>query len=244
MNRTETLKIMAILRGAYPQFYRSIDRVEANDTVNLWMDMFHSDDFTLVAAAVKSLIESDEKGFPPHIGAVKAKIRLITGTDETTEMEAWSIVSNALKDGYYGAEAEFKKFPPVIKRIVGSPSQLRDWSMMDSQVVQSVVASNFQRSYKIAVQRERELEKLPPDVKKMVKILSSGRNADALPEKTEDELPADEPVANISDKIAELKEIFLESPDQTTGKKQGKAVKTGRSREDVLAILKSGGRYD
>lgn len=74
MDRTEVLKIMAVLRGAYPQFYRDISRREAEDTVNLWAEMFSTDSYPEVAAAVKSLIEGDKRGFPPHIGAVKAKL--------------------------------------------------------------------------------------------------------------------------------------------------------------------------
>ena len=38
-------------------------------------DMFSAEDAAVVAAAVKSLIETDEKGFPPNIGQVKAKVR-------------------------------------------------------------------------------------------------------------------------------------------------------------------------
>lgn len=99
---------------------------------------------------------------------------MISAGDEMTEAEAWGIVAKALRNSAYGSREEFDKFPPVIKRIVGSPSQLREWSMMDSETVHSVVASNFQRSYKAIAQREKELAKLPPDVKALV-----GKLADA-----------------------------------------------------------------
>ena len=44
MERSDVLRIMAVLRGAYPQFYRDISRQEAEATVNLWTDMFSGDD--------------------------------------------------------------------------------------------------------------------------------------------------------------------------------------------------------
>lgn len=75
MTREETIKVMSVLRGAYPRFYREISKQEALDTINLWADMFSAEDAAVVAAAVKSLIETDEKGFPPTIGQVKAKVR-------------------------------------------------------------------------------------------------------------------------------------------------------------------------
>lgn len=168
MNKTEVLKIMSILRGAYPQFYRDVSREEAASTVGLWEDMFKNDDYQIVAAAVKALIESDEKGYPPHIGAVKAKIRLLTGKEEMSEAEAWGIVARALKNSLYGAKEEFEKFPPIIRRIVGSPNQLREWGMMDSETVHSVVASNFQRAYRTISKREQELSKISPDVRNII----------------------------------------------------------------------------
>lgn len=168
MERNDVLKIMAVLRGAYPQFYRDISRQEAEDTVNLWSDMFRQDDASIVGAAVKSIIEGDEKGFPPTIGQVKAKMRLITGSRELTETEAWNIVAAAIRNGLYGASEEFKKLPPTIRRIVGSPNTLREWARMDTDTVHSVVASNFQRSYKAISAREHEIRKLPPDVKNLL----------------------------------------------------------------------------
>lgn len=168
MERSDVLKIMAVLRGAYPQFYRNIDRKEAEDTVNLWLDLFRQDDPQLVAAAVKSVIEGDEKGFPPTIGQVKAKMRLLTDSDEMTEAEAWELVSKAIRNGLYGAQEEFDKFPPVIRRIVGSPNTLREWARMDTETVHSVVSSNFQRSFRAISAKEKEIAKLPPEVKSLV----------------------------------------------------------------------------
>lgn len=225
MNRAEVLKIMSVLRGAYPQFYRDISRQEAEDTVNLWEEMFSHDEYPFVAASVKAMIESDDKGYPPHIGAVKAKLRLITGGDEMTESEAWGIVAKALRNSTYGAKEEFENFPPIIKRIVGNPAQLREWGMMPSETVHSVVSSNFQRSYKAIAQREREIAKLSPDVKALAERLANGKKIDALPEKSPD-LPQkteDKPVPAPRDKLA-----AAVSPG------------TGRSREEVLALLRGG----
>lgn len=165
MERSDVLKIMAVLRGAYPQFYRGIDRKEAEDTVNLWQDMFCQDDPALVSAAVKSVIESDEKGFPPTIGQVKAKMRLLAGTSPLSEADAWQLVAKAISNGLYGAQEEFDKLPATVRRIVGSPNMLREWARMDTDTVHSVVASNFQRSFRAISAREQEIGKLPPEIR-------------------------------------------------------------------------------
>lgn len=168
MNQTDTLKILAILKCAYPSFYKGLTAKDANNTVALWTDMFAQDDPAQVAAAVKALIATDEKGFPPHIGAVKAKLRILTNPGEMSEAEAWNFVRKAIKRGLYNSNDEFGKLPKMIQRLVGSPSQLREWAMMDEDIVQSVVASNFQRSFRARQSSEREYQMLPPDVKSLV----------------------------------------------------------------------------
>ncbi len=191
--------------------------------VIIWVRNGRKQKYWLVATAVKALIESDENGYPPHIGAVKAKLRLITGGGEMTEAEAWGLVAMALRNSVYGSVEEFEKFPPAVKRIVGSPAQLREWGMMDSGTVHSVVSSNFQRSYKAITQREREISKLPSDVKALVDKLSGEKEMDALPEEKRElqPKPEDKPVPAPRDKLA-------------AALRYG----TGRSREEVLAALR------
>lgn len=174
MNREETLAIMSVLKAAYPAYYRDMKKGDAENIVALWASMFADDPAEIVAAAVKAHIATDTKGFPPHIGAVKNAIAKLTQPNEMTEMEAWALVKKATNNSIYGAREEFEKLPPMLQRLVGSPNQLREWAMMDSEVVASVVASNFQRSYKVRAASEREWLALPSDVKQVVGTLTSG----------------------------------------------------------------------
>jgi len=185
LTRDDTVKVMSVLRGAYPQFYRGISKQEALDTLNLWTSLFSDDDPALVAAAVKSFVEADEKGFPPTPGQIKGKLRLLVSGDEMTEAEAWGLISAAVRNSLYGAQEEFEKLPPFLRRLVGSPSQLREWGMMDSATLHSVVASNFQRSYKAVSEREKEFAKLPSAVKELVSNLRCVKGPEALPAKSQ-----------------------------------------------------------
>lgn len=222
MTRDDVIKIMSVLRGAYPHFYRDISKQEAYDTINLWTDMFSRDDASIVSAAVKSLIDGDDKGFPPTIGQVKAKMRLLVGSDELTEAEAWNLVSKAVKNGLYGAVEEFEKLPPAVKRIVGSPSQLRDWASMDSDTLHSVVASNFQRSYKVVATREKEIAALPDDVKKLINF-AMNKEPEALP-------PAYESHEDTLKRLEESRQREWEAREAQQPKK--------RTREEVIAALR------
>lgn len=178
MTRDETLAVLAVLKAAYPSFYRTMSRKDADAVVDLWTRMFADDPVDLVALAVKAHIASDGQGFPPHIGAIKTAIVKLVSPDALTEMEAWAMVRKAISNGYYGSEAEFAKLPPEIQRIVGSPNQLRAWGTMDEDEVDTVVASNFQRSYRARVAADREMQMLPSDVRQQIQRLSDGFSAE------------------------------------------------------------------
>lgn len=165
---------MGVLKAAYPNYYRDMNRKDAEAVVDLWATMFNDEPMQLVAMAVKAHIASDVKGFPPHIGAIKEAIVKLQMPDTLTELEAWSIVSRAASNSYYAAEEEFAKLPFTLQKLVGSPNQLRQWAMMDEDTVSSVVASNFQRSYKAIMAKQKEQLALPADVREGMQALAAG----------------------------------------------------------------------
>jgi len=171
MTREDTIKILSVLRGAYPAFYRDITKQEAESTIALWESMF-DEPYELVAAAVKAFISTDGKGFPPAIGQIKDRIRLITEPAQMTEGEAWSLVLKALRNSSYNSAEEYAKLPENIQRLVGSHNQLREWAMMDTESLQTVVGSNFQRSYRARAKADAEYDKLPGEVKELAKKIA------------------------------------------------------------------------
>lgn len=237
MTRQETGIIMDILTTAYPAFYNGRNAPDMRMTVNLWAEMFAEDDVKIVAAAVKALIATDDKGFPPHIGAVKGRIRQISNPDEITEQEAWALISKALRDGYYNAEAEFAKLPPLVQDVVHDPRQLREWSMMDESTVQSVVASNVQRSFRAKAQSRRDFEALPKDVQVLAKTFAA-----ALPQMPEEPKPAALPprVRTVEDIKADMEKTKAILMQQAGTKKKPAAytpptpVDWERQRQEVL----------
>lgn len=185
MTYDETLTIMSVLKAAYPNYYKDMRRSDADAIVALWVEMFKDDPVEIVAVAVKAHIATDKKGFPPHIGAIKEAIVKLNTSDEMTELEAWALVNKATKNSTWNAKEEFEKLPPVIQRLVGSPQQLRDWAAMPADTINSVVASNFQRSYKARAANEREFLALPQDVRQTMELLAAGMQMPGLPESTE-----------------------------------------------------------
>ena len=176
MTREDTIKILSVLRGAYPAFYRDITKQEAESTIALWESMFDEEPYELVAAAVKAFISGDGKGFPPAIGQIKERIRQITAPEEMTEQEAWALVSKALRNSTYGSEEEFAKLPQEVQAVVHDPGQLKQWAMSPADEVETVIASNFMRSFRAKQKTSKEYMALPTSVKQL--MISAGYRKD------------------------------------------------------------------
>ncbi|HRC81359.1 MAG TPA: replicative helicase loader/inhibitor [Sedimentibacter sp.] len=168
MTRDEATAILAILKTAYPAFYKDMSDEEIDDVINLWAAMFQDDNVKVVTEAVRAYIATDTKGFPPVIGQIKEKIAMImqSQTQTMTEMEAWQRVKAAIS--YYNASENFKELPPILQKVVGSPNILREWALMDGEVVNSVIQSNFMRSYKAKVAQQKEYAMIPSSTKQLI----------------------------------------------------------------------------
>lgn len=174
MTLTETFKIIAVLKANYPFMDKGLTIDEIEGRTNLWAEMFADDDYRIVGGAVKAYIANDETGYAPNVGQIKSYIRKLTEPDEMTEQEAVNLILKAAANSGYNSQAEFEKLPPVLQRLVGSPSQLKEWALMDSSVVNSVVSSNLMRSFKAVAQQEKEIKALPSSVRQILQIASDG----------------------------------------------------------------------
>lgn len=168
MTREETGRILAVLRAVYPNFYTHATPEDAAALIALWTEMFADDDYAVINAAVKALIATDEKGFPPTIGAIKARVRQITQPEALTPQEAWALVAKAVRNGYYGAEEEYAALPDEVRRVVGSADQIRRWADVESPTLHTVVASNFQKSFAARMEQKKSYDALPASVRQML----------------------------------------------------------------------------
>lgn len=164
MTEKEVKQLLAMTQAVYPN-YNPPSREAA---VNAWLMCLSEYDNNVVMAAFKAYITTDTSGFAPSIGQLLDKLHAIQNPQELNEMEAWSLVSKALRNGYYGAVEEFNNLPPLVQKAVGSPDNLRNWSQTDTNSIENVVQSNFMRSYRLVVNRENEIKKMPADVRTLI----------------------------------------------------------------------------
>lgn len=73
MTREEAIKVLAILKAAYPNSYRGMTKEEAHGTVAVWAAQFAGVPASVVMIAVNKIISKNT--FPPSINEVKDEIR-------------------------------------------------------------------------------------------------------------------------------------------------------------------------
>lgn len=165
MTRDETKKIVMIIASTYPNWHPA----DLSFTVDAWASMLESFKYAQIAAALKAFILSDTGGFAPSVGQLIGMLDKLSTSGELSASEAWNMVAKAIKNGNYGSEAEFEKLPEAVQRVVGTPAQLREWAQVGSDINATVTRSNFIREYRAKVERERELRKIPVDVRTLLK---------------------------------------------------------------------------
>ena len=174
MTNKESNQILAILKATYPAGYRDMGIEDFKAIVGVWSRVFKDHSYIDVSNAVDSVIATNKTNFPPSPGLVMDQLIKITSLPEMTEMEGWQLVFKAVKNSAWHSVEEFNKLPLVLQKSVGSPEMLQSWASMPEDTVQSVVQSNFMRTFRAKKIQNTEYKALPGDVKKMMKQLSEG----------------------------------------------------------------------
>lgn len=172
MERREVATLLATIQAYYPQ-YNPPDKTIA---VNAWFDILKEYPKELVENALRAFISTDTAGFAPSIGQLIGKMNLIQSMGELNEMEAWALVSKAIRNSGYHSVEEFEKLPELVQKSVGTPSQLRTWAL-DQNYNEQVVSSNFIKCYRTETKMKREYMSLPQNIRDSISV--ANKNSDA-----------------------------------------------------------------
>lgn len=167
MTEIETSKIIASIIATFPN-YKPVD-IKA--VIKEWTIFLSDYSYEEVSAGLKIYILSNDSGFAPSIGQIVDKIRLVSKPQELNEMEAWSLVSKAIRNSGYNSVEEFSKLPKIVQKAVGIPEQLRTWAL-DEDFKETVVMSHFINCYRIELKRAEEMQKMPTDIRRIIEKAS------------------------------------------------------------------------
>lgn len=163
MNKTEAMKLLAVIKVSFPNFHP--DDIEM--AADVWADVLSDFSYQQLGMALKSYIRTNTSGFAPSPGQLIELISAVKHSNDETETEAWMRVAIALRNGMYGSEQEFAKLPPMVQKAVGNSQQLRIWAL-DENFNEEVAKAQFLRVYRAETQRAKDYEKLPKDIQQII----------------------------------------------------------------------------
>ena len=177
MTREQTVDLIHSITSLFPNWKPD----NLTETVNAWNWALSDYDAPRVKAALSIYLKTNNTGFAPSVSQIIACIHKPQDNSHLTEGEAWTLVKKAIQNGIYGAEDSFDRLPVLIQQAVGSPNMLRQWAQTDTDEVNTVIMSNFQRTYRAIVDRQKFNDKVSPALSDVVLGLSdklSGRIAE------------------------------------------------------------------
>jgi len=159
MTRDETKELLMMIQAVYPNFKVSPDQM--TPTINSWHLMLEEYPAAAVKGAFKTYVKTNSSGFAPAVAQIIGAMYAVKTNDRLNEAEAWALVKRAIQDGCYHAQERFDELPENVQKAVGSANMIKQWAMAESDDVNTVVMSNFQRAYRTVISRKEFSERVP-----------------------------------------------------------------------------------
>ena len=179
-----TAKEFGFLADAIKTYFPRDNVLPTENAMRLWYSELKDIPYQLAHTALRKYVSTNK--FAPTIADIREQVAELNGRDEEeiNETAAWYLVLKAIRRSTYYSEEEFAKLPATVQRAVASPKQLREWATLedvDGKTL-TVIQSNFQRTFRAEQQRERERNKLSPDVIRLMRPLNNPQIEDKTKE--------------------------------------------------------------
>lgn len=159
-----------MIKAIYPNF--SIKPEEMTATINAWHLMLSEYPIEGINAALQIYVKTNNTGFAPSVSQIIGCMHKPSEVEQLSEGEAWNMVKRAIQDSAYHSKERFNELPPIIQRCVGSANMLFQWGQTDSDTVNTVIMSNFQRTYRAVLSKQDFNNKVPEQIADIVKGLA------------------------------------------------------------------------
>lgn len=165
MNREEIKQTIKILSMAYPRAYRDMSTEEKQGMLSLWEMHFSEAPKVVMSEAIKNYTAVNE--YPPTIAGLKKQVDMIL-RDGDDKAELWKAIIKAAGNSSYNYVEEFEKLPEPCKKFVGTPNALKEFGVMDTGTLNTVIKGQFYKQVDEIMERQEVQEKLPPKIKQML----------------------------------------------------------------------------
>ena len=157
MTLEDTKKLLITINAIYPNW--KVENPEATAAAWHWaLKEFPAD---AVNAGLQIFLNTDGTGFAPSVSQLIACMYKSSDNERMTEGEAWSMVKKAIQDGNYHSAERYAELPEIVQKAVGNAEMIHQWAQTSNDEVNTVIMSNFQRTFRALTEREKFNEKIP-----------------------------------------------------------------------------------
>lgn len=157
MTVDEWKQIVKGLKAVYadPRF------IPDENAMNMWYQLLKDLPYDLVSSATQAHMMQETA--PPYPASIRKQVAELTTPDEEriSDLEAWSMVTVAVRNGIRGSRKEYDKLPPLVQKAIGSPSRIYELARGNSSDL-DYEKNVFLRSYRALIdksRRDRELSR-------------------------------------------------------------------------------------
>ena len=174
MEKNKIAEFLMVLKTFFPKFFTTLSVAEIENTMKAWNLILGDYSNEQIQAGLKFFLITNTKGFPPTPGEmIEAISKVSSPADNTlTAEECWLKIQKAAKNSTYNSVEEFNNLPDICKKLVGSSCILQRYADMSTEELETVVKSNFLKSYQALSIKEKEAEKM--------KLIGTQQNSNLL----------------------------------------------------------------
>lgn len=165
MTIEETTKILSLIYSEYPNSFNKLSKSDLNAKATLWTRLLSDIDYKTAGKALQMYLVTDTTGYPPTVGKLRQNAVRLTQKPILDSTSAWQAVKRAIHAAEDNPYQAFQALPEECKRIVGDYNQLMDWTCCTAERINTVVYSNFIKSYTAMQNETTEFLTLPPELK-------------------------------------------------------------------------------
>lgn len=166
MTREETIRVLSILKTAYPRFYSDMSKKDAETTIALWSAMFEDAQAQAVIVALKKLIAVNT--FPPTIAEVRQALAEVRGNKVADAGEAWEEICTAIRRyGYMRGEEALASMQPATR----TAAKRMDWHSLCMSENLTTERAHFLKIYGNIEKESKEQYQIPVPVQESISRL-------------------------------------------------------------------------
>lgn len=181
MDKTETAKLLMLIRSSYP---KQADVLTNPEVAEVWYNALKDIDYEVAKLAVTKWLMTEK--WMPTIADIRESCASIQSEDVMDWSEAWSIVNRAVRlIGPYREEEAMSRFDDVTRETVQRIRYMTLCEMESSE--RDIMRAHFRDIYNQIAARHKEQAQLPTRLKEMISQIGVPKN-DRLEQGERDEI--------------------------------------------------------